>query len=257
MPVPGPLTARRPRPALNRVWRLWRLFWHVLGGLRTLRREFPRLDAGARRERVQAWSLRALQLFGVELVVQGNAHEPGPLLLVCNHVSWLDILVLNAAAPSRFVSKSDVRAWPVLGQLVEGAGTLFIERASQRDALRVVHRMAEELGRGERLSVFPEGTTGDGHHVLPFHANLLQAAVAADAPISPVGLRYVSATAPDVPSPAPTYVGDDTLLRSMWRTLGEPALQARLHYGEPQRSAGRSRRAWAEELRAEVARLMA
>lgn len=246
----------RPRPALARISRLCRLFWHVLAGLRTLKREFPVLDAAARRERVQAWSLRALELFGVELVVQGQAHTPGPLLLVCNHVSWLDILVLNAAAPSRFVSKSDVRGWPVLGRLVEGAGTLFIERASQRDALRVVHHMAEELARGERLSVFPEGTTGDGHSVLPFHANLLQAALAADAPVGPVGLRYLSLAAPDVPSPAPAYVGEDTLLQSMWRTLGEPSLQARLRYGDPQHAAGRHRRAWAEDLRAEVARLM-
>jgi hypothetical protein len=86
------------------------------------------------------------------------------------------------------VAKSELKAWPLIGPLATAAGTLYIERASSRDALRVVHHMAERLQAGDVLAVFPEGTTGDGVHVLPFHANLLQAAIAARAPAQAVGL---------------------------------------------------------------------
>ena len=92
--------------------------------------------------------------------------------------------------PARFVSKADVRHWPLLGWLVACGGTLFIERERKRDALRVVHQMAEALQAGETVAVFPEGTTSDGHGLLPFHANLLQAAIATETPVQPVALRY-------------------------------------------------------------------
>ena len=96
---------------------------------------------------------------------------------------------------ARFVSKADVRHWPLLGWLVDAAGTLYIERERKRDAMRVVHQMAEALAAGDMVAVFPEGTTGDGRALLPFHANLLQAAIAAGAPVQPVALRFSDAGA--------------------------------------------------------------
>jgi len=116
--------------------------WHVLGGLWTLARHFPSLSPGRPRREVGRWSRRMLAILRVDLVVLGDPPTHGPLLQVCNHISWLDILVLNAAQPSRFVSKADVRHWPVLGALITGAGTLYIERESRHDAMRVVHPMA-------------------------------------------------------------------------------------------------------------------
>jgi len=170
------------------------------------------------------------------------------VLVVANHISWLDILVLHAARHCRFVSKSDVKHWPLIGALATGSGTLFIERSSRRDAMRVVHHMAEALRAGEVVAVFPEGTTSDGIHLLPFHANLIQAAISADAPVVPVALRFVDTLSGQV-SLAPCYIDDDTLLVSLWRTLRAPGITAVVSYGVPQFAAGRERRAWARELR--------
>lgn len=236
---------------LNAAWRMLRLAGHLLSGLRTLRRDFAGLTDEERQERVQQWSARALALLGVRLEVAGHPPVAGPVLVVCNHVSWLDILVINAARPCRFVSKADVKSWPLLGRLVEEAGTLFIEREKRRDAVRVVHHLAESLRAGDVLAVFPEGTTGDGRSVLPFHANLLQAAIATQAPVLPVALRYFHA-ADGSPHDAPTYAGDTTLIASIWRTLCASDLVTRLDFGERQFAEGRERRAWAEALREDI-----
>ena len=163
---------------------------------------------------------------------------------------------MHAARHCRFVSKSEVGHWPLLGTLATGAGTLYIERDKRRDAMRVVHHMAERLREGDILAVFPEGTTSDGVHMLPFHANLIQAAVSADAPVQPVGLRFTDRTSGQT-SLAPCYVGDDTLFGSVWRTLTAPPIMVVVHFGLPQQAEGRGRRVWAAVLQDEVARLRA
>jgi 1-acyl-sn-glycerol-3-phosphate acyltransferase len=160
-----------------------------------------------------------------------------------------------AAQYCRFVAKSELKAWPLVGPLATAAGTLYIERASSRDALRVVHHMAERLQAGDVLAVFPEGTTGDGVHVLPFHANLLQAAIAAQAPAQAVGLRFVDARGQ--PSFAPCYNGDDTFLGSVWRTLCARGLEVHVAFAPPDLPQGRQRRAWATDLRLQVMALRA
>ncbi len=237
--------------SLKAALRLVRLAGHLLAGLRILRRDFGGLTDEERQERVQQWSARALELLGVAMEVRGHPPVLGPVLVVCNHVSWLDILVINAVRPCRFVSKADVKSWPLLGRLVEEAGTLFIEREKRRDAVRVVHHLAESLRAGDVLAVFPEGTTGDGTSVLPFHANLLQAAIATHAPVLPVALRYVDASS-GRPHAGPTYVGDTTLIASIWRTLCASDLVTRLDFGDVQFAEGRDRRTWAEALREDI-----
>jgi 1-acyl-sn-glycerol-3-phosphate acyltransferase len=238
------------------VWRLWRAFTHILAGLLTILLRFPRLSPEQREIRVQVWSRELLARLGIRLQISGNAALPGPLLLVANLISWLDITALHAARFCRFVSKADVKAWPLIGALASGVGTLFIQRESRRDAMRVVHHMAESLRAGDVLAVFPEGTTSDGVALLPFHANLLQAAIAAQAPVQPVALQFVD-THSGQRSLAPCYVGDDTLLGSVWRTVRAPGITVRIVFGEAQSAAGRERRAWAQELRATVERLRA
>ena len=117
-------------------------------------------------------------------------------------------------------------------------------RSASRRELR---SMQESLERGEVLAVFPEGTTGDGREMLPFHANLLQAAVAAQAPVQPVGLRFAD-KATGATSFAPSYIGDETLVGSIWRTLSAPPIEAVVHYGTPELAGGRDRRAWTQHL---------
>jgi 1-acyl-sn-glycerol-3-phosphate acyltransferase len=149
------------------------------------------------------------------------------------------------------VSKSEVHHWPLIGTMAAAAGTLFIERASRRDAMRVVHQMAAALRAGDVLAVFPEGTTSDGLGLLPFHANLIQAAISADAPVVPVALRYVDGPTGQN-SQAVSCVGDESLVASVWRTVCAPGLQVRLAWGQPEPAAGRDRRAWAKDLQQQV-----
>jgi 1-acyl-sn-glycerol-3-phosphate acyltransferase len=170
---------------------------------------------------------------------------------VANHISWLDILVVHAARHCRFVSKSDVKHWPLLGTLATGGGTLYIEREKRRDAMRVVHHMAQSLKAGEVVAVFPEGTTGDGRALLPFHGNLIQAAISTQAPVQPVALRYLDAGS-GKDSDGPLYLGDDTLVGSLWRTLAGRPFVAHVRFGEPQHAGGRDRREWAQDLREAV-----
>jgi 1-acyl-sn-glycerol-3-phosphate acyltransferase len=242
--------------SLRAAWQLLLALVHALGGLATILLRFPSLAELEREARVQAWSVRMLALLNVRLEVRGAPPERGPVLLVANHISWLDILVMHAARYCRFVSKADIKRWPLIGALATGGGTIYIERESRRDALRVVHAMAAGLQQGEVVAVFPEGTTGDGIDLLPFHANLIQAAIAARAPAQPVALSFLDART-GARSDSPSYVGDETLLGSVWRTVSGPPLVAVVHYGEPQPALGRARREWAAQLRSAVAGLRA
>jgi 1-acyl-sn-glycerol-3-phosphate acyltransferase len=237
--------------SLRAAWRLGRALVHAVAGLATILVRFPRMSEQQRHARVQAWALKMLTVLGIRLELRGRPPVSGPVLLVANHISWLDILVMHAARHCRFVSKSDVRRWPLIGALATGAGTLYIERESRRDAMRVVHHMAESLKCGDVLAVFPEGTTSNGAALLPFHANLIQAAISAGAPVQPVALSFVDTQTRSV-SLAPCYIDDDTLVASVWRTLTAPAITAVVHYGEPQAAQGRDRRTWAGQLRSAV-----
>jgi 1-acyl-sn-glycerol-3-phosphate acyltransferase len=240
--------------ALKTAWRLWRALVHAIAGLATIMVLFPRWDPPRREARVQAWAQEMLAVLGVGLELRGAPPQAGPVLLVANHISWLDILVMHAACYCRFVSKADVKRWPLIGTLATGGGTIYIERASRRDAMRVVHHIAESLKAGDVVAVFPEGTTSDGVTLLPFHANLIQAAVSTGAPVQPVALSFVE-TASGTTSLTPCYIGDDTLLGSVWQTLAGPPVTAVVTYGEPQTAQGRDRRAWAADLRSAVDRL--
>jgi len=154
----------------------------------------------------------------------------------------------------RFVSKSDVKGWPLIGTLSTGSGTLYIERERRRDALRVVHHMTDALRGGDLIGVFPEGTTSDGRGLLPFHANLLQASISSGAPVLPAALRFADAATGET-SQAPRYIDDDNLVVSLWNTLRAPPLLAIVRFGEPQDPHGRDRRAWAQSLHEDVQQL--
>jgi 1-acyl-sn-glycerol-3-phosphate acyltransferase len=241
---------------MRAVGRLLRMLAHVGMGLWAIYRRFPGLDQNARDAAVQAWAQTMLVCLGVKLEVRGHVPQNGPVLLAANHISWLDILVMHAARHCRFISKADIQHWPLIGTLATAGGTLYITRESRRDALRVVHHMAECLRAHEVLAVFPEGTTGDGVGVLAFHANLFQAAISADAPVVPVGLRFINSRS-GMASFAPCYIGDDTLVASIWRTLRAQDLVAVVRFGAAQKSDGRDRRTWAADLRSAVVELRA
>jgi 1-acyl-sn-glycerol-3-phosphate acyltransferase len=236
-------------------WRLLAATLHGVHGLLVVLLVIPRVDEAGRQARVQWWSARLLRLLGVEVQLSGH-FKPGAKLLVANHVSWLDIMAIHCACPqARFVSKADVQGWPLLGRLVDAGGTLYIQREKRRDAMRVVHQMAEALQGGETVAVFPEGTTGDGHALLPFHANLLQAAIATEVPVQPVALHY--ADAQDAVSRAVQFVGDTTLLQSVWKVANGQQLRVSVQVLPPEGSAHADRRALAEHLRGSITQALA
>jgi 1-acyl-sn-glycerol-3-phosphate acyltransferase len=232
------------------IWRILRVIGMVAQGLWLTQFVLPRTDAAGWHVIMQRWAVKMLRCLGVKVRVSG-APQAGAVLMVANHVSWLDIPALHASAPrTRFVSKSAIAHWPLLGRLARAGGTLFIERERKRDALRVVHEVADALRKADAVAVFPEGTTGAGHAVLPFHANLLQAAITTDTLIQPVVLRY---SEPGLPvSVAAQYIDDTTLVESVMKVCRARGLVVDVHF-LPAEPSELDRRALAERLRERVA----
>ena len=196
---------------------------------------------------VRRWCRRLLELMNVDARVHGaiDAHG-GNVLLVANHISWLDIFVLNAHRPARFIAKSELAGWPLVGRLIRDTGTIFIERARRSDTHRVNRRAAEALAAGDVIVVFPEGTTSDGSEVLRFHGSLLQPIVDAQGHVLPVAIRYHDGEG--LRTNVAEYVGEQSFAQSFWRVCGArrlcvdlvaaPALPARtMHRRELARSA--------------------
>lgn len=241
--------------SLRAAWRLARVVVHVLNTLLVVALRWRWLDAAARQRRVAWWSGTLLRLLGIALDVEGVL-RPGAALLVANHVSWLDILAIQATCPrARFVAKAEVGHWPLLGWMIGAAGTLFIERERARDALRVMHQMATALAAGETVAIFPEGTNGDGRALLPFHANLLQAAIATGTPVQPMALRYSEPG--QAFSPAVDWVGAATLLASLWTVARAEGLHASVRILPAQGTRHADRRALAAALRQTIAEAVA
>jgi 1-acyl-sn-glycerol-3-phosphate acyltransferase len=240
--------------SLIAIWKFLRGLWHVFFGMWVIYIRFPQLSPEQREMRVQAWALQFLALWQIHLKVVGQPVLNGPALLVANHISWLDIIVIHAARHCRFVSKSDIRDWPLVGMLATGARTLYIERTNRKDALRMVKDMASAMLDGDVVAIFPEGTTSDGRDLLPFHANLIQSAIQARAPVQPMSLQFLDNQTGEITF-APCYIGEDTLIGSMWRTLKAPGITAVVHFGTLQHADGRDRRTWAHDLREKVIRL--
>ena len=230
---------------LRALWRVSACLFYILQGALICGAIFPFRSKAQRMHTVGQWSRRMLRALGLTLTTSGTA-QSGAVLFVANHVSWLDILAVDSVQPARFVSKADVRQWPLLGWLVACGGTLFIERERKRDALRVVHLIAEALKNGERVAVFPEGTTSTGHTLLHFHANLLQAAISSQAPVQPIALRYADAHHPI--SQAVAFVGDTTIMQSLWWVVMADNLRVNVKLLDPMASTGLDRRALSDQL---------
>jgi 1-acyl-sn-glycerol-3-phosphate acyltransferase len=221
---------------------LFRLALHLAEGLLTMLLAFPFIGDSRKERLAIGWSRRLLGILRVRLVVRGEVPGPesGNLLLVSNHVSWLDIYSLLAVRSLRFVSKAEVRQWPVLGWLVERAGTLFLERGKRADAARVNRHIGDVLAAGGRVGFFPEGTTSNGLELKHFHASLLEPAVLAGSQVQPVALRY---RRPDgTPSLAPAYTGETTMMQTLEAMAAEGKIVAELVFLPPIPAQGHNRR---------------
>jgi len=192
-----------------------------------------------------------LDALGIEVEADLTHAVPGALL-VANHVSWLDIFVINAALPAAFVSKEEVRRWPVIGWLAAKNDTVFLRRGSRGHARLINEEIAAILGRGKLVAVFPEGTTTDGRSLLHFHAALLQPAIACGHPVQPLALQY--RTPDDRFSRAPAYDGELSLGECIANIIAAPRTVARITVAAPITTAdGADRRTLATRTRAEIA----
>ncbi|PWF42703.1 1-acyl-sn-glycerol-3-phosphate acyltransferase [Massilia glaciei] len=211
--------------------------------------------APARRGRyVQRWSRQLLGLCRVTLAPAAGAPALTGTLVVANHVSWLDIFVINALHPSQFVAKSEIRGWPALGWLAARAGTIFIARGSRRELRQIFKALVAALESGERVALFPEGTTAAQGALLPFHANLFEAAIDAGVPVQPVALRYLDAGG--APHPAVEYLGEMTFAQSLDAILSAGAIHAQLTRLPAIESGGAHRRELALATRGAIARAL-
>lgn len=222
---------------------------HLLRGYWIIKTRFAKISQNERADYVQQWSAQLVAILGLELRIVGTPIQSG--LFVANHISWLDNVAIHAAHFCRFVAKSDIKSWPVIGYLTDQSGMLFVERTSRKDSHRVVQVVAERLRAGDCVAVFPEGTTGEGRELLPFHANMIQSAIDAGSKVQPIAIRFTD-TASSEQSFAPCFVGDDTLFQSVWRTLNAKSITVSLRFGEPQVTQLRDRRTWANDLRTSI-----
>lgn len=221
---------------IRRLFRLSRLGLHVLRGIWQAATRLPRVPpprTEAEWSTVRRWHRRALEIAGVEIHVHGTAIS-GPALFVSNHVSWVDIGALSTVVDAGFIGKRELERWPVLGFLITRGGTIYIERGGRDAAARTVAEMTRRLGRGERVAVFPEGTTTRGPDMRRFHPRLFEAARAAGVPVQPAALVYDN---PRVP-----FVDDEAFVRHLWRLVGEPRVRLDIHLLPPLDPAGLERR---------------
>lgn len=195
----------------------------------------------ALRQRCSRWFMARLSnALPFRVTVIGEVPRQ-PMLWVCNHVSWTDIPLLGRLAPLSFLSKAEVRTWPIAGWLALKAGTLFIRRGAG-DSRLVQRQMSQHLQQGSPLLIFPEGTTTDGRNLRTFHGRLLSSAIEAHVDLQPVAIQYLRDGQPDAIAP---FIGDDDLLSHIRRLFAHAQGEVRVHLLKPIASAGQERAALA------------
>ncbi|PKM31667.1 MAG: 1-acyl-sn-glycerol-3-phosphate acyltransferase [Gammaproteobacteria bacterium HGW-Gammaproteobacteria-11] len=240
----------------RRLRQLWRVpaicLWLGVGLVMAiivlpLHRWRPEQTAVWQQRLMRHWMQGLLMLLPLQITVHGQAAQ-GTHLLVSNHVSWLDIALIAAHAPVHFLSKAEVRHWPVIGLLAQAAGTLFIQRgAGSGTALQ--GELGKALGNGHSLVIFAEGTTTLGDRVRAFHGRLLSCAIDTGTPIQPIALRYRSQ---GQPARQAAFIDDDEFSRHLLSLLGSETLQVELYFLPAQTSTDRNRNQLARETHAAV-----
>ncbi|QTR49234.1 lysophospholipid acyltransferase family protein [Candidatus Thiothrix anitrata] len=243
--------------ALRRVVRLALLLGHVFWGLllTVIFAEVLRMTVAQSfyRGLVRAWLRRVTRIVGVKVRVYGIPEDTATLL-VANHITWLDIPLLGGEMPIRFLSKQEVRGWPVVGWLAAKAGTLFISRGKAGAAAAATATMTEALQSGAAVLLFPEGTTTTGDNVQPFHARLFASAINLDIQVQPIVLRYPGANG--LTHPLIPYVDDQALWGNLWGILGEAKCAAEIHFLSPIKTIGLDRKALAALSEANIRQLI-
>lgn len=228
------------------------LFGTLLAGVVSLCERVVQHDLMPLRQRLTRWFLARLGgALPFRVKVAGELPDQ-PMLWVANHVSWTDIPLLGALQPMSFLSKAEVRDWPVAGWLAHKAGTLFIRRGSG-DSSQISQQLTRHLQQKRPLVIFPEGTTTDGLGVRTFHGRLLSSAIDSGVALQPVAIRYLRA---GQPCPVAPFIGDDDMLSHLLRLLASPACEVEIRLLAPVPSESRSRNELARHCQAMIANVL-
>jgi 1-acyl-sn-glycerol-3-phosphate acyltransferase len=177
---------------MKAYFRVLKMLLHAFSAVLTGIFRYPSWSPAKQRLYIQNWSKKLFRIIGIEVTVT-NEHLLAPhALIVSNHLSWLDIFLINTGQPSRFIAKDSIRSWPLIGWLATRAGTIYLRRNNARDLRNTFRVLVTQLHKGEYFVFFPEGTSGGSQNrLLPFHSNLFEAAIEAGAPVQPCVLHYV------------------------------------------------------------------
>ena len=249
--APTPESAEQETRKFVRAVRWARLMFHIGIGLLVAGVIFPRVGAQRQARITQWWSQKTLRILNVVLSIHGARPAEGVrnLVIASNHISWLDIYVINAAQPARFVAKAEIRDWPIVGWLCEKAGTIFIHRSKRSDTARINEEMRDVLASGWSIGLFPEGTTTSGDRLLKFHSSLFEPAVVNRAVVSPIALRYRSSSGE--PTDVIAYIGELSFAESLTKIIAQKSMIAEVTFAPAIEAAALTRRDLA--LRAEAA----
>ncbi len=201
-------------------------------------------DAKNKKDSLKAlWLQRFSKIINLEIRKDGELFEQGTLL-VSNHISWLDIIVIGQFFPAYFVAKNDISGWPVIGFLARQSGTIFIRRGDKRHIRTTAEKMVWLLKQNSTIIAFPEGTTTEGNEVLHFHASLFQPALLTRSPIQPVALHYLGAAKDQAP-----FIGDDGFIPHLTKILAMDKIEVRFTILGVIDSSGKDRQTVSNEAR--------
>lgn len=261
MHASSPAAVRSPdwRRPLRYLWRLPMLALHVTVGLAVVMAMINPLAARLRfrgerldERTIRLWSLLMVRVFGMR-VRRFGAPLPGGVLVVANHVSWIDITLMHSQRMVGFVAKAEIERWPLIGWLASRGSTIFHHRGDNESLHGVMHQMLTRLQSGSAVGVFPEGRTNDGQAIGAFHARIFQPAVLAGVPAQPVALKYgAQGSAQTIVAFQPR----ENFLQNFWRLLGEPARLVEVHFLEPVSVDESGRRRMAEISRERISAAM-
>lgn len=215
----------------TKLWRILRIIGLIFLAIFMIGIRFPFIERPRRNELIRNWSRRMMNVLKFKVLVTGNVPDDmSNTLVMANHISWVDPFALDSVHAVCFVAKKEIQSWPVIGKLIDRAGTVFIDRSVKREASYVSDTLAKYLSRNSAVAVFPESTTSDGLSLLPLKASLFESAITSKGTILPVVIRYYDETGAVTTKPS---FGDITLMQSLWRVLDMKSATVELIFCEP------------------------
>ena len=207
--------------------------------------KFPKLSKERKLQAIKDWSQKTLKIIGIQVVHEAIPPQTEsiniPRLLVANHVSWVDALIIQTIQPSIFIAKSEVRSWPIVGSIAKACGVVFVDRGSPSSARRMVDDVSSALHHGYCVAGFPEGTSSEGHVVSLFHANLFEAAINHNIQVQPLAIRYTNPQTGALCLKA-AFIGDIGFVQSLHQVMASSGIHAKVHVGTTLSPEGHSRR---------------